>query len=497
MMMEDDTMMEEEMFMEDAYAMDPSMSGTTGPVRKFDSEHDWGVRPGSTTHFQHETPQKPVPAIGWFIAGTAVVPHKDLHDSYERALKDALGYNASTRDRPTYADFQLQRADVTNKSVDQLVEADWVQRDGRYQTTYDAIFFWSGFAPELVPKDYRDNALTMWIPPVLLDDYSRFVLHPMIPMLPKSEIDALTADEEIIPENLAPEEEDPFRFDTEVTMDDLSRQGQTMSYTDYSSYGQIEIDPVDYKLIRFYDFASDPRRDDNAPRPGRQYVYRVRVALEDPNFPANPLGGNQPPLKTMDAEALQRVTVLFKRAKEEGKRDYKRWTEWSEPSEPTALPSPEQHFAGTVEAKSLRTIQVGNRTVPFERDPPEAKMVISQFDPKLQTRVPMHVDVTEGSVLSAEADHIDVIDPITLEIRKYQILDEEGEPIEDEKVGVTSGTTVVDIEGGGKLDIHRDEQMTEPGYFLLFDPNGGLSVRPEVEDQHWYRIYSFAEEREQ
>ncbi len=71
-----------------------------------------------------------------------------------------------------------------------------------------------------------------------------------------------------------------------------------------SGYGsgrrRLEKDPPEYKLIRFYDFAIDPR-DPNSPKPGRQYVYRVRVAVEDPNFPKNP--SLQPRGSSLDANA--------------------------------------------------------------------------------------------------------------------------------------------------------------------------------------------------
>ena len=140
-------------------------------------------------------------------------------------------------------------------------------------------------------------------------------------------------------------------------------------------------------------------------------------------------------------------------------------------------------------------MQVGNRTIEYEAIPPTAKMVISKFSPELQARVPMVLDVTEGPVLSAQADFADVIDPIDLTIKKFQYLDEDGEPIPDKKVNVISGTTVIDINGGGKLEIDASEGIREPGYMLIFDPNGGLSVHSEADDQTMYRTYSFADER--
>ena len=45
--------------------------------------------------------------------------------------------------------------------------------------------------------------------------------------------------------------------------------------------GGMEPNPVDYKLIRFYDFAGFK----GSPQFGRKYAYRIRYAVNDPNFP--------------------------------------------------------------------------------------------------------------------------------------------------------------------------------------------------------------------
>ena len=494
MMGEDDGSYEEDFEgMFDSAAADSSVTEPVVPVRSFDAANDDGFRPTQTKHFKNDATQYPIPTLGWFIAGTAVVPHKMMFESFEHSLKDAEGYDFMNRDQPFYRGYELQRADVTDKPVDQLVEEDWIKRDGRQEVTYDAIVFWSGFAPELVPDDYRDVTLTMWIPPVLLDDYASFALHPLVPMLPKSEIDARenvdtwTGEEEI-------EITDFFRKEDQAVQSLKAQQNQTPMFAESNQFAGMPIpDPAEYKMVRFYDFATDPKRDPNSPKPGRKYVYRVRVSIDDPNFPSD--FRYQPELKTLHPDAHKRVKELLAKARTEKDRDYQRWTEWSEASQPVSLPDLGQHYMGQVEAKAARPVQVGNRTIAYEAIPPTAKMVISQFSPEVNTRLPMTVEVTEGSVLSGEADFAEVIDPIALEVRKFQYVDEEGEPIPDKKVRIVSNASVIDIDGGAKLDIDSSDGMTTPGYMLIFDPSGGLQVKPEVEDQRKYRIYSFAEER--
>ena len=82
-------------------------------------KYDFGLRPSAT-----EDKRNPEPSVGWFIAGTAVVPHKELYENFKQAFMDADQYDPR-RDTPFYYDLEVQRADVTGKSVDQLAEDDW------------------------------------------------------------------------------------------------------------------------------------------------------------------------------------------------------------------------------------------------------------------------------------------------------------------------------------------------------------------------------------
>jgi len=483
-----------DMDMMDMMEMGESM-GNTGAGRRFDSKFDFGYRPVAT-----EDKRNPKPAIGWFIAGTAVVPHKKLYEAYELALADADQYDPR-RDTPIYFNLEVQRADVTDKTVDELVEEDWVQIWDRTRYTQLAAKLWSGFAPEIVPIDYRDNALTMWIPPVLLDDYSTFSLHPLVPMIPQKELKAL------MNEDVVEEEAAPFSFEdlenaetvlrapgaarpgtgmgmgTDMMdgmdeMDDMEMMGGMMGGMGMAMFGRgtIDKDPVDYKLVRFYDFALGF---ETSPKFGRDYVFRLRYAVVDPNFPyAQSL---QPKTNTLSPDVANRVKDLMAQALATKKRSFQRWSEWSEPSEPASLPSLEQVFAGPVTRGTINTWKVGTKEVEYSRDEPTAKIVASRFDSSTGARIPIRLDVIEGSVLSHKAESADVVDPITLKIKKLPDAE------------LFSGTTVVDLDGGAPLKIA--DGLTEPGLMLLFDQTGQLQVTDEVRDQELYRIYSYADER--
>ncbi|MGB7345769.1 MAG: hypothetical protein WBD20_16250 [Pirellulaceae bacterium] len=490
--------------------MDPmgtaGMEGANGPVRKLDPKGDFGLRPVATKNIQTLEDQPPIPGVAHFIAGTAVVPYKEIHDSYKMAFSTASGFEPLRRDRPLFRGYELQRADVTEKSVDQLVEADWVKRDGNTEVIRRAFFFWSGFAPELVSEEYRiDNFLTMWVPPVLLNDYSKFALHPLIPMkttaqLAEEERQRALADRPKVIDPTQVEFLDPddptvgqagMGYDGGGGMEDMGMDGMDyggdMGYGGGMSYGGMggapgmmaEANPVDYKLIRFYDFAMDAK-DPDAPKEGHQYVYRVRVSVEDPNFPKNP--ALQPKGNSLAPDVYDRYLQLVKIAETTKVREYKRWSEWSTPSEPVSLPSLDKIYVGPVTAAAPKP--ANTKLGEYEADPPRANAVISHLERSLGAALDFRMtELTEGSVFSAKPETADIIDPITLEVKKLE------SPV------IESSATIVDIDGGYPLTIQEGEDMRVPGMMLIFDSNGGLQVHDEAGDQEMYRIRSFANER--
>lgn len=506
--------MDMDMMMEMMGGMDsaPTAGDTaSGPVRKLDPEAGNGFTPTPTKNLKNGEEQPPVPGVGWFIAGTAAIPHKDLIKSYQEALAYAASYEPVRRDLPLYIGYQIQRADVTNKSVDQLTDADWVVRDGNTETTIDAGVYWSGFAPEIVPMDYFVPGVTMWIPPVLLDPYTDFAVNPLVPLKTQREMEIVQAELEA-EQNKESGTIDPGSFEIDIKggqsrtfgggdmmdmdymqgMDDMMGMdmdmGMGMGMGMGGSAGMTgkpaEENPVDYKLLRFYDFAyivGASKQDPQAPRPGRKYVYRVRFAVNDPNFPQDPM--LQPQGKVLDSDAYERFIALTADAKKNGKRNSKRWSEWSEISDPVSLPSFDRSYVGPVKADKVRRINAGSRRIVVEQEPPTAEVVTSSFDYRLGVFVPTLMTATEGTVLSKKVETADVVDPITLEVKKVT------------DTTIKSNSTVIDVEGGVPLEIVEDELMTEPGMFLMIDGDGKLIVKDSVEQQKLYRDRSFAKER--
>lgn len=504
--------MEEMMMMDMDMGMSSPAAGASGPVRKLDADKNLGMTAKETTSLKTGDPQPPVPGIGLFIAGSAVIPHKQLIKSYQEALSYAAEYDPVKRDLPRYIAYEVQRADVTNKTVDQLTDADWIVRDTNNLTIWNAANFWSGFAPEIVPDDYTIPGVTMWIPPVLLDPYASFATHPLIPMKTQRELQQEELEREAELAKLEARDATMTDFEVDIAggnarsfgmggydmemdmgMDDdymdmemgMGMGGMGMMGSRSENEGKpAEENPVDYKLIRFYDFAYILGKgvDKNAPRLNHKYVYRVRFAVNDPNFPMKP--ELQPRSRNLDPEAYKRYVTLSADAEQNQKRDYKRWSDWSDPSAPTSLPPLDRAAFGSVKPNKPRTATVDGRTILVESDAPVAEVVASSFDPALGVFIPARMDVTEGTVLSTEVETAEVVDPISLEVKKLP-----------EKKLINSKATVIDVEGGAPLEIVEDETIVEPGFFLMVDSDGKLTVRDSTEEQRVYRIQSFAEER--
>ena len=461
----------------------PASSMSNSPARRFRDSNNFGVTPRTVNG------NPPIPYVASFIAGAAVVPHQELYESYNLALRDTDAYSPN-RDIPIYTNMEVQRADVTKKPVDQLTEEDWslVWTFDHYQKV--AAYFWAGYAPEIVPQEFRNDRLSLWIPPVLLDDYRTFVTHPLIPMVSPLELEP---EEEAI-ENINPNSEELFSNTGPVAApraaggagslrlgglrgNELGSGSRSGSLGSLGRQNSDEEDPVEYKLIRFYDF---PGIKPNGPKPGSKYVYRVRFSVVDPNFPADREFG--PKLTSLAPEVQNRVLPLKDEESKTGIRKYQRWSPWSEPSEPISLPSLSQQFVGPVDPGSTYLWTVADKQVEYAKNAPKGKVVTSQFDQKYGARVPFVMEVGEGSVLSQKGD-ADVVDPISMTVKKLP------------DAQVINSTTIIDLNGGNPLSIF--ENMNAPGSMLLFGDDGILTVANEVDDMESYEIHSYAEDREE
>jgi hypothetical protein len=475
----------DESYTEPDYGYEMSGMAAVTPGRRLDAKYDQGFRPqGNMAEL--------VPGMGHFIAGVALMPHKQLHLAFEEALHQADGPDPR-RDRPRYEVFQVSRADVTDKPVEQLTDQDWVNRG--YSTTFQrqVLPYWAGMAKEIVTGRYRDPMLTMPIPPVLLTHYTRFASHPKIPLGDEDPLATQRQSRPTLPEG-------PMTLDVDEDPFAGQDRGRRRMPPGMGGYGDGEAEMMDYgmsygaaaggmfammssanepdhKLIRFYDFRDLP----GGPQPGRRYVYRVRIGIEDPNFPRDERA--QPRDSTLSVDVFRRVQQEKAKATQANRRNFIRFSDWSAPSPMVSLPPTNQAYAGPVTPPATRKMQVQGREIEFVQKPPVGKLVVAQWDRTYQAPVPVFMDVLRGTLVTKTGE-LEVPDPLALVVKKL--------PPETK---VNTQTVVLDLGGGHPLSINQAENQTEPGMMLLFDPEGGLRVVDEVDSQHRYRMYSFADER--
>lgn len=484
MMMADPMMMMEE---------GAGMPGMPGGVRRLDPKYNLGIKavnaaptmggaagPGGGPDPDARKPLlKTVPESAFFIAGRAALPHKELVEAFKLTFEKTRDYKA-VRDRPIYLGYDVQRADVTQKSVDELADADWVNVDGWDRMNLYALSWWDGYAPDVVPADYRDPKLTALIPPLLIYDFTHFATHPKIPMKTMVEL----AQEEMDPMDTR---QLPDIFDPNAKQVPLTRSQPGMPGTRAemgmgmgSSTMGAEKNPAEFKLVRFYDFYHPQFQ--NPPRPGHDYVYRIRVKLEDPNFPENPM--LSPSLRSLSPEVFARVVPKIKEAETSKKRDFELTTPWSEPSEVVSLPRLTSMYAGPiVEAAQTKEVQIENRNIEYVRSTATAKAVATYWDWKYALAIPAPMEILPGTLLNATLD-AEVVDPLTLSIKTKP------------NSAAQTNSVVLDIAGGEALQLEVEDKLTRPGLVLVFDPvDGGLKVLEEIDDKFQYNMYTFTEEK--
>lgn len=132
----------------------------------------------------------------FFNTITALVPHRKMADSYTEAFKNT-GQIISSRDKPVYIGFELQRVDVTGNPTREVKETEWKTiSDQIEQYNYQWKQNWAArlrdrskpkedppLSPPLgdvVHPANRTASITMPIPPVLLRSYHHMAKHPDI-----------------------------------------------------------------------------------------------------------------------------------------------------------------------------------------------------------------------------------------------------------------------------------------------------------------------------
>jgi hypothetical protein len=352
-----------------------------------------------------------------------------------------------------------------------------------------------------VVRNHQFQKLTHPAPPFLLRDTWEMLTHPDVPLMKLPTAGSGYGPRSLTPrgragaEDAAPAEDIPG-----IPQPGMGTEGGYGGYgAEYggsgyggSGYGSGEgtgtgVDPLvqpKYKLIRFTDMSVEA---------GRQYRYRLKVFLEDPNYPSTAVPA--PPPSSLSNEVQDRVkklTVADAKASADKTAAAKRtvtwktfWREsdWSEPSEPVTLPPTEKFLALSADPPVTSPIMPNRPQVPNTQ--PSGKLLAVKWDPTRVADLAAKADVYRGSTLTFRAEEALAVHPVRLEMRSLP------------KVMFNTGAIVADIQGGDPIPQVKKsgDPLKAPAEILIFTADGQLSVEDGGTDIEEVRMHTVMEEK--
>jgi hypothetical protein len=408
-----------------------------------------------------------------FVSLVGLVPLRQQHQEYERALGASDSYDPSS-DHPDYRMYLVERVDVTDESPHSPVEWDKSNPDYRQVLVGKKALAnqreqWNGGAEELADPRFVQPALTFPLGPMLQKSWKPWATHDTIPLAAMNSLETpfegMVLEQQKQPANAL----DSLAADPDAAMDvapyaavggfptsgsrgapAYSRPAVGRYPGGYGSRWPTENASAfdagqEFALFRHFDFAVQT---------GRKYRYRVRLVVRDANL-GHPPANLVRPRRSAD----QRNYAL---------------SPFSEPSAVVAIPPNGSLLAGEV------TIRAGK---------PWAKIMALSLVPSVPAEAAREFLVSRGALANFRQT-VRVMDPRD---RGDQ------NALADQATGTTtlvshyfrSDLLIVDIRGGKKLPDSkgRRSELTEPGALLLLGPGGQLHVRRELDDFADYRSY--------
>jgi hypothetical protein len=230
----------------------------------------------------------------------------------------------------------------------------------------------------------------------------------------------------------------------------------------------------EFLMVRFFDFI----------KPGKKYVYRVQVVLEDPNRPKDAI--RTPHQRTLHDTVRKRLTTVLAHEQRTRKRYYYRATEWSEPTAPVSAPTGKvETYAGPVNQPPMQAIPYGEGQgkkgpsgFAISDNAPKAKVMSITWNDVLSIDVPAIVSASRGDYLNFKQS-ADVIHPVTLEYKTIEDFD------------LKTKQLIVDVRGGVVLpDCEANDILHSPGEFAAIDTDGSLFVRNELDSWQTFDLFA-------
>jgi len=426
-------------------------------------------RPGSNVRGQR-----------WIVI-TGLVPIKQQVDAFKEYFKGVQEPNPQT-DVPKYIYYRVERAEV--KGPGETDKLNWMRFNLRKELARANACWGTGSSQEVVDNKYLDdtNVLVFPLGPradrnntgmgeglafagagrsgVRKSSWDESVAYPPdIPLQSRDDVPEQhgaqepAADDGETPVD-APEADDPFGDMGRPGMEPGGRPSRRPSRTTRRPAGEITPgmglktdEEPDYWLFRFFDYTVEP---------GKQYRYRVRLMLNNPNY-------------RVESRYLLNEDLGKKRGLE---------TKWSEPTDVVSVPRDTNLLAVSVKPP----IRTGSD--------PSAKMMIVKwvnqhgreaYTEKLVVRgkvanfpdctFPESSESSRRSKRARDDDDENLFVPVDVHTSRTDSID----------VDYLTEALVLDLHGGRRLP-GRD-RLTIPGDILLLDPDGSLVVHNELDDK--------------
>ncbi|MCE5304047.1 MAG: hypothetical protein LLF97_13195 [Planctomycetaceae bacterium] len=363
----------------------------------------------------------------WIVL-TGLVPLEQQEQAFYDAFRTSIHYDQQ-KDAPVYYGYWVERVEVPDGST---AEPDWSKAEKfvSKEATDKALQQWGGSAQnaDLVASQYLvpDFRLAFPLGPLARRDWDASVAHePEIPLIrANSETEIQPAPESTTNERRS----QTTKSGPDSPFGVLDGQHGDRRAPEVVERVQTEDNRTPpYRLFRFFDFSIEP---------GKQYRYRVRLALANPNYGV-------------------RTSML---AKPELAESPIVTTGWSEPTPVIASPRDLRILAVSVKPAAARP---GSE--------PSGQILISRWLEKSGDEVFKEFTVGRGQV----ADFSGVEATVT-------VLGT------NEKADLVTGSVVVDMRGGQRFGKRRDAP-TSLGQILILNAAGLLSVHDEADDLSLYK----------
>lgn len=370
----------------------------------------------------------------YWVCLVGLIPAAEQEATFQRTFRDAM--KTFPTDVPQYVYCDVERAEVDasgNTGEFKLLEMD---------AAADDMAYWAAVYPEPVDPRYLTPSVDVSspLPPLVLANHdANAVRHPDVPLLEETrareaELAAAAA--------AAAELKTGAPKISRRRQALLRRRGQPGARPGAAGAGpfargagmpnvrgrpgleeelagaQLPQEDVKQRLFRFFDFGVEP---------SKQYKYRVRLALYNPNFAV--------PVRYLAHPSLREQPELF--------------TDWSPPTSTVAVASGTQLLTGGVD--------------PVE---PKAKVLVRQFDAQTALTTARIFDLPRGA--TANAAGVEVADPSTAQSSRPQ-------GAAGLRMDLKSDVTLVDMAGGNSLPDGRAGAKA-PGRVLVMTRDGDLSL---------------------